>query len=552
MSTQLLSPSASTNPVSVHDRLITLPPGLPSLTLGWEAVRWASKYLRHPNGPRAGERWEFVDSQLLFLLHWYAVDENGRWLYRHGARRLAKGSGKSPFAGLLALVELCAPVRLADFNADAPGGCVGQPVAMPLVEIAATAESQTANTMRMVRAFAAKDSRVVSDHNLDVGKTVIYTPGGGTLRVITSSAQAAEGSETTFAVGDETEHWTPSNGGQELAATIDRNVRKSGSRWLETSNAWDPGGGSVAESTWEAYVAQEEGRTRGESQILYDTRIAPPDTDLADGDSLRRGLEQVYGDCWWVNLDDIIEGVWDPRTRPDVARRFYLNQPTAHMDSWVTPQQWSACAAPDIEVEPGEAIVAFFDGSRSDDATALIGCRMSDGHVFTIGLWEPSGGEVVPVEEVDATVARMFATWTVLAFYADVREWESFTKVSWPAEHGEGLVLWAEKTTTKDPQPIAWDMRGHLVEFTKAAELCAAEIEDGTLTHDGDSRVARHVMNTRRRVNRYGVSVGKESRGSPKKIDAAVCVIGARMLRRFVQATGWEPRRPKRAPARLR
>ena len=157
MSTQLLSPSASTNPVSVHDRLITLPPGLPPLTLGWEAVRWASKYLRHPNGPRAGERWEFVDSQLLFLLHWYAVDENGRWLYRHGARRLAKGSGKSPFAGLLALVELCAPVRLADFNADAPGGCVGQPVAMPLVEIAATAESQTADTRSMVRAFCAND-----------------------------------------------------------------------------------------------------------------------------------------------------------------------------------------------------------------------------------------------------------------------------------------------------------------------------------------------------------------------------------------------------------
>lgn len=552
MSTPLLSPSPITSRVSVHDRLVTLPPGVPDLTLGWEAVRWASKYLRHPNGPRAGQRWEFIDSQLLFLLHWYAVDEDGRWLYRHAARRLAKGSGKSPFAGLLALVELCAPVRLRDFDADAPGGCIGRPVDMPLVEIAATAESQTANTMRMVRAFASKGSRVVSDYNLDVGKTVIYSPNGGALKVITSSALAAEGSETTFAVGDETEHWTVSNGGQELSATIDRNVRKSGSRWLETSNAWEPGAGSVAESTWDAYVAQEEGRTRGESRILYDTRIAPPDTDMADEGSLRRGLEQVYGDCWWVNLNDIIEGVWDPRTRPDVARRFYLNQPTAHMDSWVTPQQWSACARPEIVVEPGDYIVAFFDGSRSDDATALIGCRMSDGHVFTIGVWEPNGEDVVPVEQVDATVARMFATWKVLAFYADVREWESFTKVSWPAEHGEGLVLWAEKATTKDPQPIAWDMRGHLTEFTKAAELCAAEIEDQSITHDGDPRVARHVMNARRRVNRYGVSIGKESRGSQKKIDAAVCVVGVRMVRRYVQATGWEPRRPKRAPARLR
>jgi hypothetical protein len=42
---------------------------------------------------------------------------------------------------------------------------------MPLVQIAATAESQTANTMRMVRAFAPKGSKVVEEYGLDPGKT---------------------------------------------------------------------------------------------------------------------------------------------------------------------------------------------------------------------------------------------------------------------------------------------------------------------------------------------------------------------------------------------
>jgi hypothetical protein len=37
---------------------------------------------------------------------------------------------------------------------------------MPLVQIVATAESQTANTMRMVRAFAPKGSKVVVEHGL--------------------------------------------------------------------------------------------------------------------------------------------------------------------------------------------------------------------------------------------------------------------------------------------------------------------------------------------------------------------------------------------------
>src|SRR5687768_9895329 len=130
--------------VSPANRLVTLPPELPKLTLGWEVVRWASRYLKHPNGPRAGQRWEFVESQIRFLLWWYAVDEDGNWLFHHAVRRLAKGSGKSPFAAVLALAEFTAPVRLHDFDPSAPGGCVGRPVDMPLVQVAATAESQTA------------------------------------------------------------------------------------------------------------------------------------------------------------------------------------------------------------------------------------------------------------------------------------------------------------------------------------------------------------------------------------------------------------------------
>ena len=68
----------------------------------------------------------------------------------------------------------------------------------------------------------------------------------------------------------------------DLLATLDRNLRKSGSRMMETANAWEPGVGSAAEATWDAWVAQEEGRTRGASRILYDARVAPPDTEGND------------------------------------------------------------------------------------------------------------------------------------------------------------------------------------------------------------------------------------------------------------------------------
>lgn len=549
--------SALAADVAPQDRLVTLPQGVPELTLGWEVIAWAGTYLKHPNGPRAGQRWEFVESQVLFLLWWYAVDPAGAWIFHHGCRRLSKGSGKSPFAALLALAELCAPVRLKDFDPDLPGGCKGKPVDMPWVQIAATAESQTANTMRMVRALAPKGSRIVRDFALDPGKTKYYKAPEGVLEIITSSAAAAEGAEASFDVEDETEWWLPGNGGPSLAATIEDNLAKSGNRSLETSNAWKPGVGSVAEATYDAWLAQEEGRTRGKGRILYDARIAPPDTDMTDERSLRRGLEFVYGDCWWQKLDPIMARIWDPSSSPDDSKRKYLNWPTVAADAWTTPQDWARLSDPTVPVADDDEIVMFFDGSLSRDATALIGCHVETGHVFCIDVWEPEPSHEagrtyhVPVDQVDGAVAHAFDRWKVVAFFADVKEWESYTKVTWPELYADQLQLHAVPGG-KDPQAIAWDMRVHTYDFTMACELTLTEITesaDGELafTHDGDSRVARHIGNARNHPNRWGVSISKETKDSPRKIDAAVCVIGARMVRRLYLASvaAHPPKKPR-------
>lgn len=523
--------------VSAADRLLTLPTGLPSLTLGYEAITWAEAMLIQPNGPRAGMPLQFTKSQGRFLLWWYALDEQGRWLYHHAARRWSKGAGKSPLAAVFGLIEFCAPVRLHDFDPSVPGGCIGRPVDLPLVQIAATSEQQTANTMRMVRAFAPKKSRVVEDYGLDPGKTIYYKASGGELQVITASATTAEGAESTAVIADETEHWTSSNGGVELAGVLDRNVAKSGNRMMETSNAWVPGIESVAETTFESWVSQEEGRSRGRSKILYDAAMAPLDTNLADEDSLMHGLRCAYQDAWWVDLEVIKERIWDTRTPPDVSRRFYLNQPTATEDAWSTPQAWGALADPMEIVADDEEIVMFFDGSLSRDATAIVGCRLSDGYVFTIGVWELEGrDERIDTEAVDAAVEQAFARWTVVGFFADVREWEGFAKITWPDRYRDVLEVWAEPAGHQDPQPIAWDMRGKTGDFTRACELTLAEIDGGHFRHDGDSRLHRHVVNARRRPNKYGTSIGKESKDSARKIDAAVCMIGARMVGRIVLA----------------
>ncbi|GAB3209789.1 terminase [Marinactinospora endophytica] len=517
-----------------------MPDGVPEYTLGWEVVRWATKYLRHPNGPNAGHRWEFVPSQVRFLLWWYAVDESGRWLYSHGVRRLAKGSGKSPFAALLALAELVAPVRLDDFDRDRPGGVVGRPVGMPLVQIAATAESQTENTMRMVRALAPKGSRLVADFQLDPGRTQYFRQPEGKLAVMTSSSAAAEGGEATFIVGDETEHWLPGNGGPEFFSTLADNLAKSGSRMLETSNAWRPERGSVAEATYQAWVAQEEGRNRAAMKILYDARVAPPDTDMGDERSLRRALDFVYDDCWWVDRSFIMNRIWQGTSSPDDSERKYLNRPTEARDAWVRGADWEKCADPTKVLADGDQVAMAADLSKRGDATAVILCRISDGHLFTWRVWEPPTDPdeardwEVPRLQVDATIAEVFERFDVVAFYAEPGPLLSYVD-KWGEEYGDRVCVRAHPKN-----PVRFDMRSTqggkanpavLKRFTQGAESLRAAIEDGRASHDGDPVLHRHVVNARERENPYGIGIGKSSRHSMEKVDAAVTAVIATIAR---------------------
>lgn len=519
-----------------QDRLVTLPEGIPELTLGYEALVWAGTYLRHTNGMRAGKSWEFTREQARFVLWFYAVDETGRWLFDRGDRRLAKGSGKSPFAASMSLIELLAPVRLSHFDPDVPGGCVGKRVHMPWVQIAAVSLDQTENTMRHVRAMCAPQNapELHRDYDLDVGKTQIFVAPEGKLETITSSAATAEGAEVTCVIGDELEHWTPSNGGVELHNTLVDNLTKSGNRFLGTLNAWKPGVGSVGESVFDDWVAQEAGLAKVKTRILYDARVAPPETDLSDEESLRAGLDFVYEDAPWADIEAMISRIWKTSSKVDDSKRKYLNWPTASSDSWVDPQDWAQMARPGVVPADDEDVVLFFDGSMSNDHTALIGARMEDGHIFTVGVWKPTQDSsderpMIDYEVVDAAVDRAHERWNVVAFFADVREWEAYVHNIWPERYKHKYHLWASSGGRK-AAPIAWDMRSHDYDFTQACELVEQEIRQHLFTHDGDPRLTQHVLNMRRHEGRFGIVPRKESRKSLKKIDAGVCMIGARMV----------------------
>lgn len=527
-------------------------------TLGFEAIKWMYDNLVHTNGERAGEPFKVTPRQALFLLAFYQVDPDGSFSYSSAVRRLAKGSGKSPFAAAHALFEFLGPCRFERFDDSVPGKVVGKPVDLPHVQIVATAESQTRNTMIHVRIMAAKTTKLARRYKLYVGKTKVETPDGGVLAQIASSSGSAEGAEVSFAICDETEHWLPTHDGDELKRVIDFNTGKvPGGRWVETCNSWQPGQESVAEHTFNSWVLEQEGRSLSDKRILYDAVVAPPVAVLHDepreGEvGLTEALKYVYDDCFWVDIKSIRDRVLRPNANPSNSRRFFLNQPVTKTGSWVAPHQWAVLANPDRVVEEGEDIVMFFDGSKSNDCSALVGCCMEDGHIFTIGVWEPEdqpdGTRLIDYNAVDQAVRMARDTYHVVAFWADVREFESYVNTSWPLlfEH-DGL--YPAKNGGQLSSLIAWDMRSKKSDFAKACETTYSEIEQGEFTHDSNSALSQHVANAVVSEKQGRVSIKKESPKSSRKIDAAVCMVGARMLYRIVK--GDPNYEPNHDPSRL-
>lgn len=501
-------------------------------TLGFSVMDWMMAAYAAPDRSDY-EPFVPTDEQALFILRFYEVDGTGRRRrYRRAVYSRPKGSGKSPLLAAIAGAEALAGVVPDGF--DASGRLVGRPWAdlrTPWVQLAAVSEDQTRNAwmplLEMLRDGPAMDLHP----GLEPLDTFVNLPGRGRIEFVTSAATSREGNRPVFAVLDQTEEWKPANGGVRLAATIRRNLGKTGGSSVESPNAYEPGAGSVAEDSAEYWRRIGDGGARDDG-LLYDHREAPPETDMADRDSLLAGLRYVYGESatdagGWVDLDRIVAEVWDPATDPQDARRFYLNQVTHASDSWLSQPEWAARVDATKVVVDRDAVTLGFDGSRSRvkgmaDATALIGCRVEDGHLFEIGVWEqPAGvsgaGWEVPVLEVEAAVATAFDRYEVVGFFADPARWESYV-AGWEARWGRRLRIKASRE-----HPIEWWTRP--TTMVRALEQFHTAVLAGDMTHDGSFMLTRHVLNARRRSSRSGVQIAKEHPDSTRKIDAAVAAV---------------------------
>lgn len=524
------------------------------------AVWWIETMTVHGPGDVQGEPSILCDEFADFVVDCYALDSNGKRLYDSAFFSRPKGCDKSGMAAKLVLFEAFGPCRFAGWAEGGEtyeflgqvytyraGEAMGKGITVPYIRIMATEEGQTGNVFDTVYYNLTDEAAPMSAmraYGCDAGLTRIVLPGGGEITPSTAGAASKDGGKETFVVFDESHLYvTPML--RQMYSTVTRNLRKrkkiAGTWFIETTTMYSPGQESIAEQTYQLADSLEEnnleiamtGKRKYKNlraNLLFDHRWGSIE-DLSDEDALIVAIEEAYGDAMqWNSLEGIIDGIFDPREAEVDSRRYFLNALTEGLNAWVTLPLLEKIIALGKTVDfqaprTREQITLGFDGSKNDDATALIACRVSDRHLFPLLIEEiPDGPEAkdwsVNREAFDAMVVWAFTFYEVVGFYGDPPHWQDYLD-KWAKEFGDGLVVHAS-----GKHSIEW-WTNRDIAMSLALERLHTSMEIGSMSFaSGDSPIykvfRRHFVNARRWPRRGGVVIGKDRKGSSRKMDAAV------------------------------
>lgn len=499
-------------------------------SLGWLARDWIEAYLPVPDGDMQGQPLVLSDAQTTLIVHHYRIRPKAtpdHWrAYRRSMKVGPKGWGKDPLMAALAWFEACGPARFDGWDAD--GNPVGRPWSTPWIQMVGSAEDQTENTYLPFRQMG--EFGWLDDFRPDIGLGRTLLPGGGKVEPVTSESATREGQRVTFAPLGETWQWLPEKGGVRLAATVRRNVAKMGGATFEITNMWAKGRDSVAERT--AAAAKKDKTifvsiTAPTPPVGYDDTLGQWPRLDNDRECLT-AIKEVYEGHDWVNPKRVLEDIRDPDTSEDEARRFYLNQEDDASSDFIHVDDWRAMSDATKVVSDGDFITLGFDGSTTDDATALVACRISDGHMWPVGIWRPEPGETIDRIAVDAAVAAAFDRFCVWRLYGDPPHWQDY------------MDRWSQQL--KADRVIDW-WTNRKAPMGRALERFQTATLGHTFTHSGDSTLTDHILAARQFADSGHLRIGKEHKHSKRKIDGCMAAVLAWEARGDALAAGAEPPR---------
>lgn len=213
----------------------------------------------------------------------------------------------------------------------------------------------------------------------------------------------------------------------------------------------------------------------------------------------------------WQSVESLRLRHASPSMLPSQWARFACGLWMAGESWWLNAEQWRAAQRDGERLRAGDRITLGFDGSRHYDATALVACRVSDGLLCPLAVWqapEDATDWEVPGGQVDAVIAETMERYRVVRGYFDPPLWQSEID-AWAHAYGEAVV----RFDTRRAAMLA------------AVERFRTDLTSGALTHCGDTTLSRHALNAQVREVRGGYWLCKDRTTSPNKIDAVVAAV---------------------------
>lgn len=446
----------------------------------------------------------------------------GRRRFKRCAASMVKGTAKTELAAWIVACELHpeGPVRCTGWTHG--GEPIGGPVTDPYIAMVAYTEEQSDELAYTALRVILEEGPL--KHDFDIGLDRIQRlKGDGIAQALAGSPNARDGARTTFAHYDETHRWVLprlKDAFKVMQANLPK--RKLADAWsLETTTAFEPGVGSVAEGTMEYAQAVVDGSAK-DSSLFFFHRHAGDQHDLQTAEGFRAAVIEASGpSAEWRDIDAIVSLWNDPTSDRAYLERVYCNLLVQSTTQAFDVGRWDALMLPGHTVPDGALITLGFDGSQFHDATGLVATEVSSGYQWVAGVWEcPPGQESwqVPTDEVDTVVRALFSRYQVWRLYADPPFWQSWI-AQWRGSFGEERVIeW-------------WTNRRR--QMASALENFDSSIIDGKLAHDGHDRLRAHMGHARRDTVKGGRSedgrplwlIRKERPDSPHKIDVTMAAV---------------------------
>lgn len=386
-----------------------------------------------------------------------ALEADGRRVHTLALWGLPRGNGKTEVAAAVALHQLVADGRpLADRNP-------------PQVIIAAGSREQAAIAFQSARRMAeASPALERALHVLPGRKVIVHPQTDGELRIVSREGPLQHGLRPTAVIFDEL--WNQPD--RDLwDALVGGLIKVEDPLLLCISTAGFDRASLLAELC-------ERGESGEDPRFLYRWHGLPAESplDYRDPVTWREANPAMSCDPPFLMESGIADSL--TRMRENEFRRWHLNQWTQAEQEWLPFGAWDDCHQ---DFEPSGDVCLAFSGTYNSASAALIGCT-SGGQVFTLGVWEAPAGLRVSHDETNTAVAAAMRKYDVRHLAVNPPGWDSDAE-GWAEDYGETVV-------------IEWPVRKR-ARFADACHRFLTGVLTGTLTQDGDARLARHIANAR-------------------------------------------------------